>query len=360
MGNYIIKVKGKSMKDSIKKKLWGIVFSACLVYALFPASISRADNLNEMEGKSSALKNELSNINGELLEIGSQIAENENKKEALEGQIARTESQLAIAKKNEEIQYEDMKVRIQYIYENDSMTLLSMILSADDMSDFVNKIDFVQTVNDYDRKMLEELETLRIAIEEEEQKLKKQQESYDELEKELQSKRTQLKEKAAEASTSLNALETQIQAMREEQARAAEAEAQKAAEAERESVETTSNNSSDKKNDSKKEDSKKPTSSAGYQYPTGSGKLTPSKGVVYFNGHRETYYSQKVLPGYGLKIPGRHVASDGTVRDKDGYIVLAAHFDDYKRGSIVETSLGMGKVYDTGCAKGTIDLYTDW
>lgn len=87
-------------------------------------------------------------------------------------------------------------------------------------------------------------------------------------------------------------------------------------------------------------------------------KLTKSKGVNYFNGHKETYYSQKVLPGGGLKIPGRHVASDGTIRDGDNYICVAS--SDYKKGTIVETSLGTGKVYDCGCANGTIDIYTNW
>lgn len=86
--------------------------------------------------------------------------------------------------------------------------------------------------------------------------------------------------------------------------------------------------------------------------------LTKSKGVNYFNGHKETWYSQKVLPGGGLNIPGRHVAVDGTIRDKDNYICVAS--SDYPKGTIVETSLGTGKVYDTGCASGTIDIYTNW
>ena len=87
-------------------------------------------------------------------------------------------------------------------------------------------------------------------------------------------------------------------------------------------------------------------------------KLTKSKGVNYFNGYKETYYSQRVLPGGGLKIPGRHVASDGTIRDENNYICVAS--SDYKKGTIVETSLGTGKVYDSGCASGTIDIYTNW
>jgi glucan-binding YG repeat protein len=95
-------------------------------------------------------------------------------------------------------------------------------------------------------------------------------------------------------------------------------------------------------------------------YTTSSGGLTKSKGVVYYNGHRETYYSQRVLPGTGLNIPGRHVAEDGTIRDGDGYIVLASDLSYAARGTIIQTSLGTGKVYDTGCAYGTIDIYTDW
>ena len=86
--------------------------------------------------------------------------------------------------------------------------------------------------------------------------------------------------------------------------------------------------------------------------------LTKSKGVNYFNGHRETWYSQKVLPGGGLKIPGRHVNNQGLVCDGDGYICVAS--SDYSKGTIVETSLGTGKVYDCGCASGTIDIYTNW
>ena len=51
-------------------------------------------------------------------------------------------------------------------------------------------------------------------------------------------------------------------------------------------------------------------------------KLTRSLGRIKFNGHWETWYSQKVLPGKGLKIPGRHVDKDGLIRDGNGYIFV--------------------------------------
>lgn len=88
--------------------------------------------------------------------------------------------------------------------------------------------------------------------------------------------------------------------------------------------------------------------------------LTDWMGVKYFNEHKETYYSELVLPGEGLDIPGRHVADDGTIRDADGYIVVASDLNYLPRYSVVLTSLGPAKVYDTGCAYGTIDIYVHW
>lgn len=87
-------------------------------------------------------------------------------------------------------------------------------------------------------------------------------------------------------------------------------------------------------------------------------RLTKAKGVNYFNGYRETWYSQRVLPGGGLNIPGRYVDNYGLIRDKDGYICVAS--SDLSKGTVVKTSLGTGKVYDCGCASGTIDIYTNW
>ncbi len=94
----------------------------------------------------------------------------------------------------------------------------------------------------------------------------------------------------------------------------------------------------------------------------GASRLNSWIGVRYFNNHRETYYSQR-KPGFAggaLNIPGRHVAEDGTVRDKDGFICVASDLRYCPRYSVVLTTLGPGKVYDTGCAYGTIDLYVDW
>ena len=94
---------------------------------------------------------------------------------------------------------------------------------------------------------------------------------------------------------------------------------------------------------------------------TESYSMTPSEfrraGVIYANGYKYTYYSEKVLPGPGLRIPGRH--SDGNfVRDGDGYICVASC--DLPKGTVVPTPFGPGKVYDVCGQSGVIDIYVSW
>lgn len=82
-------------------------------------------------------------------------------------------------------------------------------------------------------------------------------------------------------------------------------------------------------------------------------------GVVNWGGTKFTYYSQSVLPGGGLSIPGRHVNSAGYVSDSDGYIAVAAN-RSISKGTIVNTPFGYkGKVYDicAGCTPDWIDVY---
>lgn len=105
-------------------------------------------------------------------------------------------------------------------------------------------------------------------------------------------------------------------------------------------------------------------SSENYSSSSDSGSYTSDtasfkrQGVVYQNGTRYTWYSQKVLPGNGLNIPGRNVGSDNLVHDGDGYIAVASN--DHAQGTVVDTPFGQGKVYDSGCDSGTIDIYTNF
>lgn len=84
-----------------------------------------------------------------------------------------------------------------------------------------------------------------------------------------------------------------------------------------------------------------------------------SIGVIEWNGKKWTWYSQKVLPGGSLDIPGRYIDEDDFVCDEDGYIVLASY--DYEKGIVLDTPFGRkGKVYDYCPTSGIIDVYTNY
>ena len=82
-------------------------------------------------------------------------------------------------------------------------------------------------------------------------------------------------------------------------------------------------------------------------------------GEIYAGGWRWTWYSQNVLPGGGLSIPGRHVDENGYICDENDRICLAS--EDLAYGTVVSTPFGKeGCVYDCGCAYGTLDVYVDF
>lgn len=331
-----------------------------------------AEDIESLENKTSNLRDQLDGINQDMVEISDKIAETEAQIEESNNEVFRLEASLQISRNNEEKQYDNMKSRIKYMYENGSETMISMLFSADSMADFLNKADFVQNVTEYDRDMLENLVEVREGIETQEDDLKKQQQELADLKEQLNSEQAELQAKADATSTDLATFNAQLQAARDAKAKEEEAAKQKAAEASKNTTTSSNKNNSSSGNNSGSNNSSNTnsgnnnsnsnsgsnsgTNHGNYVIP--SGGLTPSKGRIWFNGHSETYYSQKVLPGGGLAIPGRHIASDGTIRDKDNYIVVAS--DDYPKGTVVQTSLGAGKVYDSGSGKGNIDLYTDW
>ena len=84
-----------------------------------------------------------------------------------------------------------------------------------------------------------------------------------------------------------------------------------------------------------------------------------NQGRLYYGDYQYTWYSERVLPGYGLVIDGRHTDADGFVCDGDGYICVAS--SSLNKGTVVDTPFGrQGKVYDSGCDWGTIDVYVNW
>ena len=87
------------------------------------------------------------------------------------------------------------------------------------------------------------------------------------------------------------------------------------------------------------------------------GNSFQSDGVWQDENYRYTWYSSNVL--YHYRTPEWTAGSDGIYRDAEGYVVVAS--SDHPQGTVIEsTPFGAAKVYDSGCASGTLDVYTNF
>ena len=180
---------------------------------------------------------------------------------------------------------------------------------------------------------------------------------YRDIEKEAEAKKKAKEEKKAAEEAAKKAEEEAKKKAAEESAKKAEEEAKKKAEEEKKAAEEATKRSAESSSQS---ESSAEESSDYSAVQTSTEKLysLPDfmfRGVVYWSGYKFTYYSQSVLPGGGLSIPGRHVNADGYVADGDGYIVLAG---SAPIGTVYDTPFGYkGKIYDRGTSGNHLDVY---
>lgn len=205
-----------------------LLCSLALVLSVFPVY---AEDQESLKSKTSDLQDQLSGINKELLAISDEISTAEMQVEITNSEIQRTKDSLDEAKANEAKQYDDMKTRIKYMYETGNATLLEMLFSAESMTDFLNKADFIQNISDYDRDMLTELQKTRQEISDKKDTLEAQQTSLLDIQKDLEKQEEQLKQKAKETSTDLDTYKAQLEKLKAEEAAKAKAEAEAKAKA---------------------------------------------------------------------------------------------------------------------------------
>lgn len=202
----------------------GIALLSCIVLTLSILP-SYAENSEELESKTSELETELEGINQELAAISEKISSTQMQIAITDGEIQRTQESLQVAEAKEAQQYEDMKTRIKYMYETGDATLLEWLCSAENLSDFLNKADFIQNISDYDRNMLAELQETQQQIASQKETLEAQQDSLTELQANLESQQVELQARAKATSTDLAAFQERLaQARAEEAARQAAAQ----------------------------------------------------------------------------------------------------------------------------------------
>ena len=126
---------------------------------------SRIDELNSKKGQSEEY---LSELNQQLDDLQNRLQELQDQYDAKQNELVQIQADLEDAKAKEEEQYEAMKLRIQYMYENGGTSALETLLSSKDLSEFLNNAESVAKISQYDRTMLEKCENLQNTIKDQE------------------------------------------------------------------------------------------------------------------------------------------------------------------------------------------------
>ena len=108
-------------------------------------------NISGLESKKQELESYLAELNSQYNELTDSISQLSIEAAEKEEELKNVKAQLEVAKQNAQDQYEAMKIRIQYMYEHGGSTMLEMLLSSDNLSDFMNQANNVATISTYDR-----------------------------------------------------------------------------------------------------------------------------------------------------------------------------------------------------------------
>ena len=251
-----------------KKHMWKMRLVAAGLVAILGISCfqsASASALSKAKNKKSEAQTALDNANSDIENIQSQQQELQSQIDALDADLVniimnldildgelsdkQTEldnvtAQLAQAQEDEQNQYDAMKKRIVYMYENGDDSYIEALVGATDFSDLLNRLEYAQQIYDYDRNLLtqyqetvqqvadlkSQVETEKAELEEVQQSYQEQQASYESMIAEKQSQMsdfdTQLASAQSLAAQYKATVDEQNEIIRQEQAAAAAAAAQ--------------------------------------------------------------------------------------------------------------------------------------
>lgn len=175
-------------------------------------------DISSMESKKQELESYLADLNTQYEELTNTISELSIQAGEKENQLKQIRAELKKAKKAEKKQYEDMKLRIQYMYENGGTSALETLLSSKDLAEFLNNAESVSKISQYDRNMLDKYVNLQNNIQEQETAAEEEKQSIDALLAERSSKKQEVQELTASTSDNIASYVDQISASQEEAA----------------------------------------------------------------------------------------------------------------------------------------------
>ncbi len=197
---------------------------AILTVGTFP--VFATETTEELENTTSGLQSELSDLNKELKTLSKELDNILSEIEQTSEDLEQTREELALAKGLEESQYESMKSRIKYMYENGNHGMLEMLFSSSGMAEFIHRAEYYSAITEYDRELLSSFAKNSELIAEKEAQLVSDQKYLESLQKDLDAKETSLNNKISSTSDELTAYTAKLDKAREE-ARRAEEEAKK-------------------------------------------------------------------------------------------------------------------------------------
>ena len=167
-------------------------------------NLDNANNeIDAIERKQSQLQGEIDAKDAELVNLLVNMGILEDELDAKSQQLDEVTVELKDAQVSEKKQYEAMKKRIQFMYERGDGAMVEAILGSEDMSEFLNRVEYVSEIYNYDRRLLTQYQTtvkqvaeLKTTVETEKAEMEAMQEEYalqqQSLENVLAEKRSQM------------------------------------------------------------------------------------------------------------------------------------------------------------------------
>lgn len=219
----------------MRKRIAKTFVAAALITSIAGTS-AWADDVTDLTNKKNAAESQLSQTQSELAYLLVQMDELEVKMHDKNEEIDQANADLAVAEQNMQNQYDDMKLRIKYMYEDQSTSIAEAFLTAESMSDALNKAEYVQQVYDYDRGKLDEMAATASQIHQLKSTLDADKKELEALGQEMTDKQAVLYAAIADQENTVADLTTQLS---EAQAAAAEAQRQREAQAAAAAAKTT-------------------------------------------------------------------------------------------------------------------------
>ena len=173
-------------------------------------------NMASLESKKQELESYLEELNAQYTDLTNSVSELGIQAAEKEEQLKTLNTQLEEAKATADKQYQDMKKRIVYMYENGSASMLELLLSSEDLAQFLNRAENIAQISQYDRDMLAKYKALQADIKAQEEQVEEEAQNINELLAEKSAKQQEVQALTASTNENIQSYIYQISASQDE------------------------------------------------------------------------------------------------------------------------------------------------